>query len=200
MSNHFKRNALWMIGIFFLGMLLYFAFFSAVRTEDSTPSTEVENVTGEEEPQVVSKVITLPEDKGNDKKDVNISRKKINLYIIDEKGVNTLPIVSFVSPDSFSPKTVAEAVILALGEKAADTQIGEVQLIESAIYIDLQAKHPEAPFGNIDSKQEEMILDCISYSLLDNFSDYGTIYFKVNGEAYNSKNIKLDKDKPFINQ
>ena len=43
-----------------------------------------------------------------------------------------------------------------------------------------------------------MVLDCISYSIFDNFTDYKKIYFKLNGEAYKSKQLKLSDKKPFM--
>lgn len=204
MSGNLKKTVALILGFLIVFVALFILFFSVSGFKENTETkTRLEDSdkgqTTSNEPQVVNKVITLP-DKGNEKTDISIQRKKINIYIIDEKGDNTLPLVSFVSPDSFSPKTVAEAVILALGERAADTSIGEVKTEESSVHIDLKTEKPDFPFGEVSEKAEEMILDCISYSILDNFGDFNTIYFTVNGEAYQSNNLKLNKDKPFINQ
>lgn len=204
MSSNLKKTLLWIMGIIGIHFVLFLVLFfpSGKKENTETKTTQiaetVKDTPSEEEPQVVSKIITVP-DKGNETTDVNISRKKINIYIIDEKEANTLPIVSFIKPEKFFPKTIAESVISALGERVSDAKIGEVRLDNSSVFIDIETTKPETPFGDVNGRVEEMILDCISYSILDNFAEFNTIYFTVNGEAYNSKNIKLDKDKPFIN-
>lgn len=204
MSGNIKKILLFAFGVLAISLLFFifqFAFIGKNSFSTTKTQTTEESINAPaEEPQVVRKKITLPEEKGNEKTDVNISRKKINIYIIDEKAVNTLPIVSFVNPDTFSPGTVAEAVILALGERAGDTKIGEVKTEKASVFIDLETEHANLPFGEVSENVEEMILNCISYSILDNFSDFSNIYFTVNGEAYQSDNLKLDRDKPFINQ
>lgn len=162
-------------------------------TETEIPRAELE------EPQVVSKTITVP-DEGNENTDINISRKKINIYIIDDKGSNTLPLVSFVDSDSYSPKAVIEAVLLALGEKSFNTKVGKVEEDGNSIKIDLLAEDSLTPFGVVPTMKEELVLNCISYSILDNFSEYQKIFFTVNGEAYRSNNIQLPIDEPFISQ
>ena len=116
---------------------------------------------------------------------ISVSQKKIIIYIIDSE--NELKILD-----------VTEAVLLALSDNFENIEIDSIKEDKKSVTVDFKAKDKKMPFGKDGAESEELILDCISYSIFDNFSNLKRIYFTVNGEAYNSNKIKLSEKKPFL--
>ena len=123
----------------------------------------------------VNTIIKVPDKEGNSK-NISIKQKKITIYTIDTGNNKVIAKNSMVTDDKeLKPETIIDLVML-----------------------DLDVKNKDYPFGEKNQISEVMVLDCISYSIFDNFTDYKKIYFKLNGEAYKSKQLKLSDKKPFM--
>lgn len=142
-------------------------------------------------------VITIEGEEGKSS-DINITPKKLTVYTLDGEKNLIVPLATVVtSEDEIKPEDVVNSVLLELEDIiATDISVGIAAENES-ITVDFEVKDTKYPFGS-NNPPESLILDCISYSIFENFSDYTKIYFKTNGEAYNSKQLKLSEEKPFM--
>ena len=131
---------------------------------------------------IVNTIIKVPDKEGNSK---NISIKQIakNSMVTDDKELK--------------PETIIDLVMLELDDLIDNVTVNVIRKNDS-ITLDLNVKNKDYPFGEKNQISEVMVLDCISYSIFDNFTDYKKIYFKLNGEAYKSKQLKLSDKKPFM--
>ncbi len=130
---------------------------------------------------------------------ISVSQKKIIIYIIDTTKNSILPITTTIdSENELKILDVTEAVLLALSDNFENIEIDSIKEDKKSVTVDFKAKDKKMPFGKDGAESEELILDCISYSIFDNFSNLKRIYFTVNGEAYNSNKIKLSEKKPFL--
>lgn len=55
-----------------------------------------------------------------------------------------------------------------------------------------------APAVNVSTEMEEVMLDCIAYSLMDNVKGCGKIFFRIEDAPYEGVNITLGYDEPYI--
>lgn len=55
-----------------------------------------------------------------------------------------------------------------------------------------------APAANVSTAMEEVMLDCIAYSLIDNVSGCRKIYFGIEDMPYTGVDITLEPDEPYI--
>lgn len=141
-------------------------------------------------------VIKVPDIEGSSK-EISIRSKKITLYTIENEQV--VPKTSMVMEDmELKPESVIESVMLELDDLIPDDLNWEVIEEGDSVIVDFTVADKEYPFGKKNQVQETKVLECISYSVLDNFKDYKKVYFKLNGEAYISKQLKLSDKKPFM--
>ena len=128
----------------------------------------------------VNTIIELPDKEGN-LGNISIKQKKITIYTIDAENDKVVAKNSMVTDNGeLKPETVI------ITEKS------------DSVTVDLAVENKSYPFGEKNRISEVKVLDCISYSIFDNFTDYKKIYFKLNGEAYKSKQLKLSEKKPFM--
>lgn len=145
----------------------------------------------------VNTIIKLPDKEGN-LGNISIKQKKITIYTIDTENDKVIAKNSMVADDEgLKPETIIELVLLELDDLIDDVSVNVIKESDS-ITVDLNVEDKNYPFGENNQISEIKILDCISYSIFDNFTDYKKIYFKLNGEAYKSKQLKLSEKKPFI--
>ena len=145
----------------------------------------------------VNTIIKLPDKEGN-LGNISIKQKKITIYTIDTENDKVIAKNSMVADDEgLKPETIIELVLLELDDLIDDVSVNVIKESDS-ITVDLNVEDKNYPFGENNQISEIKILDCISYSIFDNFTDYKKIYFKLNGEAYKSKQLKLSDKKPFM--
>lgn len=160
--------------------------------------SSVQSLDGSDTPVsgAVDTVIKVPDTEGNSK-EISIRSKKVTVYTIDNDQV--VPKTSMVVEDEeLRPESVIDLVMLELDDLIADDVISKVKEDGDSIIVDFTVTDKAHPFGKKSQVSEMKVLECISYSILDNFTDYKKIYFKLNGEAYISKQLKLPKNKPFM--
>ena len=145
----------------------------------------------------VNTIIKVPDKEGNSK-NISIKQKKITIYTIDTGNNKVIAKNSMVTDDKeLKPETIIDLVMLELDDLIDNVTVNVIRKNDS-ITLDLNVKNKDYPFGEKNQISEVMVLDCISYSIFDNFTDYKKIYFKLNGEAYKSKQLKLSDKKPFM--
>lgn len=146
---------------------------------------------------VISKIISVKGKEGKST-DINVLQKKIIIYTIDDANKTVSAVNTFVDAEGkLELKNVLDSVFLELSDYVGETKVSDIASAGTSVTIDLKAKEKSHPFGK---SNEVLILDCISYSIFENFPEYKEVYFKVNGEAYNSQKIKISGNKPFMNR
>lgn len=123
----------------------------------------------------------------------SVADKKFTLYTIEDEQV----VPKSIDGDNMDVDAMFESVMLELDDLIDDV---EADLLKEgkSITINFKVADKKHPFGKKNRVSETMILECISYSILDNFEAYKKIYFKLNGEAYTSEQLKLSEEKPFM--
>ena len=145
----------------------------------------------------VNTIIKIPDKEGSSE-NISIKQKKINIYTIDTENDKVVAKNSMVTDDGgLKPETIIESVLLEIADLIDDVSVN-VKIEGDSITVDFLATDKDYPFGRKNHISETMVLECISYSILDNIKDYKKIYFKLNGEAYISKQLKLSEKKPFM--
>ncbi len=125
-------------------------------------------------------------------KDPAGSPERIGIYTIDDETLETVSLTAMIdTAGGLTPEAVVEAVALALEDHLIEISIGSIMVDGKKVTVDIQSEDAKLPFGNAGSSVEGVILDCITYSLFDNFKDLKEIYFTVNGGAYESGHISL---------
>lgn len=124
---------------------------------------------------------------------VGVTAKKITLYTIEDEQV----VPKSIDGDNMDVNTMIESVMLELDDLIDDIET-DVRKEGDSITLNFNVADKKHPFGKKNKVSEAMVLECISYSILDNFEDYKKVYFKLNGEAYISEQLKLSEEKPFM--
>lgn len=162
--------------------------------QDSTKSAV--NAAKSSEVQNSDNVIKIPDEKNNSK-EISVRSRKITVYSIENDKV--VPKTSVVMDnDKVKPETIIESVMLELDDVIDGDITTEVKEDGDSIIVNFNVSNKDYPFGKKIQVPETSVLECISYSILDNFKEYKKIYFKLNGEAYVSKQLKLADGKPFM--
>ena len=162
--------------------------------QDSTKSAV--NAAKSSEVQNSDNVIKIPDEKNNSK-EISVRSRKITVYSIENDKV--VPKTSVVMDnDKVKPETIIESVMLELDDVIDGDITTEVTEDGDSIIVNFNVSNKDYPFGEKIQVPETSVLECISYSILDNFKEYKKIYFKLNGEAYVSKQLKLADGKPFM--
>ena len=170
-------------------------------TEEQPDETQKDS---DENPEPVQPDNTDPEKEGTEgeqteETESQTTARQIGIYTIDDNTLETVSLTAMVNVSGeLTVEAVIDAVILALEDHSLEVQIAGIQMSDESVTVDILADEPLQPFGNAGSSVEETILDCISYSVFDNFESLKTIYFTVNGEAYESGHIYLPEGEPYL--
>lgn len=132
------------------------------------------------------------EEKAPTSAEVKNDPERIGIYTIDDETLETVSLTALINTaGGLTPEAVVEAVALALEDHLIEIQIGSITVEGKKVTVDIKSEDANLPFGNTGSSVEGVILDCITYSLFDNFKELREIYFTVNGGAYESGHISL---------
>ena len=124
---------------------------------------------------------------------MSVTAKKFTLYTIEDEQV----VPKSIGGDNMDVEAVIESVMLEMDDLIDDVTV-DVEKKGDSITVDFTVEDKKHPFGKKNQVSEVMVLECISYSVLGNFEEYKKIYFKLNGEAYVSEQLKLSEGKPFM--
>ena len=142
------------------------------------------------------------QDNTNPKQDVQVvapTSVMVGIYTIEDDTLNTTSIDTVVQIDGeLKAEDVVNAVVSELEDHDIDIVIASVTNEGGKVTIDIEADDPFLPFGSLGSSAEGSVLDCLSYSIFDNFADVNAVYFHVNGEAYETGHIVLKADEPYL--
>ena len=159
-----------------------------INAKQSSAKSNV-NAAKSSEAQDNDNVIKVPDEKNNSK-EISVRSRKITVYSIENDKV--VPKTSVVMDnDKVKPETIIESVMLELDDVIDGDITTEVKEDGDSIIVNFNVSNKDYPFGEKIQVPETSVLECISYSILDNFKEYKKIYFKLNGEAYVSKQLKL---------
>ena len=139
------------------------------------------------------------QDKSGDDAVVPPTSKMIEIYSIEDDTLGTVNVDTVVTVDGDLKVTdVIDAVVSELEDHDIDVVIGSVAVDEGKVTIDISADDPFLPFGSLGSSAEGSVLDCLSLSVFDNFSEINAVCFLVNGQAYETGHIQLAADEPYL--
>lgn len=79
-----------------------------------------------------------------------------------------------------------------------DMKIIISSIIENDDNVIIDFSSESAHMHNVSSSTEESVLDAIAYSLLDNLDKCEKIYYRINDSDYNSDNIDIAIDEPYV--
>ena len=138
-------------------------------------------------------------DKEGSTKHISITQKKVTIYTIDVQNGTIAANNSMITiKEVLIPEDIIEAVLFELDEYIEIDATTTVVTDKDSIKINFSTTNKDYPFGKETQITEVEVLDCISYSIFENFKDYKKIYFTLNGEAYKSKQLKLSDTEPFM--
>lgn len=121
---------------------------------------------------------------------------ELSLYTIDYDTYECTPTVSVIQSESeINAKLIINEVIANFKENVIIEDI-----IENPDNIIVCFSDDAAPVKNVSEKMEYAMLDCIAYSLLDNLDYCNEVYFRSNGEIYESCYISMQNDEPYISK
>lgn len=167
------------------------------KKEISKTESSVDNSTNGSS-SVVNTVIKVPE-KGGSTKHISITQQKVTIYSVDAESDKIQAKNSMITiKEELIPQDIIDAVLFELDDLIDGDTIANTLTDKDSITIDFVTKDKDYPFGKKSQVTDVVVLDCISYSIFDNFKDYKKIYFKLNGEAFRSKQLKLSDTKPFM--
>lgn len=140
-----------------------------------------------------------PQDATGPSVESDLNLERIGIYTIDEETLETKSLTAMVNiKGSLTVDNVVDAVVLALADHSIDVVVAKTTVDGTKVTVDFTSKEAHQPFGNAGSSVEDVILDCIGYSLLDNFKELTEVYFTVNGGAYESGHVYLDPSEPYL--
>ena len=135
----------------------------------------------------------------NGSSSVVITQQKVTIYSVDAESDKIQAKNSMITiKEELIPQDIIDAVLFELDDLIDGNAIANTLTDKDSITIDFVTKDKDYPFGKKSQVTDVVVLDCISYSIFDNFKDYKKIYFKLNGEAFRSKQLKLSDTKPFM--
>lgn len=120
----------------------------------------------------------------------------IQVYTIDEDSMESVSETVYLMDDEkITAKNIIKEVIDLFDMHSITIHLDTITEKEDTIYISFQKDG--APVHDVSETVEEIILESIAKSLVDNLEGYEKVVFQVEGEAYKSDNIQLEKDEVY---
>lgn len=118
---------------------------------------------------------------------------RIQVYTIDETSMESVSeIVYLMNGEKITAKNIMKEVIDLFAMHAITIQLDTITEKKDSIYISF--KEDGAPVHGVSETVEEIILESIAKSLVDNLECYEKVVFQVEGKAYKSDNMQMEKD------
>lgn len=122
--------------------------------------------------------------------------KSIDIYTIDEEnGESVSETVYLMDGEKVNAKNIMNQVIELFSMHSIFIQLDKVTGKKDTLYVSFKKKG--APAKDVSANVEEIILESIAKSLLDNLDDYTKVIFQVEGGPYKSDNMTMKKDEVY---
>ena len=122
--------------------------------------------------------------------------KSIQIYTIDEQNLESIAAkVVLTKGEKRTTKNIVGKVVTLFQAHAINIQIDFVKVEDDIAYISF--KKNGAPVIGVSEVVEEVILESISKSIIDNMNKISKIVFKVEGNAYKSENLSLEENEVY---
>lgn len=117
---------------------------------------------------------------------------ELPIYTINSDLAELTAVTALVAAEKeITEAVVAEAVGDALADSGIYVVVNHVTKEGTVVTVDFAASAP--PVIQVGASIEGMILDAFGQSILDNISDCSGVTFTVDGEAYESGHLELEK-------
>lgn len=142
------------------------------------------------------KKVSTPKNTATPKVVSTSEEKSIQVYTIDEDSLESVSeTVYLLDNEKVTAKNIINKVIDLFAMHAITIKLDTITEKEETIYISFQKEG--APVHDVSETVEEIILESIAKSLVDNLEGYEKVVFQVEGEAYKSDNIQMEKDEVY---
>ncbi|ROR22375.1 hypothetical protein EDD66_11560 [Mobilisporobacter senegalensis] len=200
-KKNIKKNFSYMILCILLTMSLT-VFSGCKKDETKTKEETVTEDTGKEADDIT------PDDTSDEEKEDTESNstteetpsvpetKDLLIYGIQNETLQSEQVTVTVPKAS---EITAEFIVSQVVDVFADNslEIGIDSVTEEGDKVIVSFMKDKAPLVNVGSGVEITVLDSISMSLLDNLDTCKNVIFRVEGEAYASGHVELDKDEVY---
>ncbi len=120
----------------------------------------------------------------------------IQVYTIDMDTMQSVSETAYLMKDEeVTAENIIKKVIELFKENTIEIEVNGIKQKKDVIYISF-AKD-SAPIVDVSKKVEEVILESIAKSLLDNLEDIEKIVFQVDSGAYKSENLELGENEAY---
>lgn len=122
--------------------------------------------------------------------------KEVLVYGIQNETLESEQVPVAIPKES---EVTSELIVSQVVDLFADNsiEIGIDNVLEEGDKVIVSFQKDKAPLSNVGSGVELTILDSISKSLLDNLDTCNNVIFRVEGQAYESGHIELEKDEVY---
>lgn len=180
-----KKNA-----VCFLALILMsgFVFSGCAREGNENPgNNEVVVDSGSNEPVKESR------DSGSGDEE-----RELIIYTMNYDTKEVEDTVAYVPQNQeITASLVAETVVDNLSDYGVEINLNSVDVENENAVVDIKSTEDGGIYEDSSKKVEETVLNCISYSILDNVSDVNGIIFRIDGEAYKTEYFSFEKDQVY---
>ena len=118
--------------------------------------------------------------------------KTVEVYTIDMEQMTTSPLKTNLKRSDVTPKLIVDVVISNIDEK-----VGVSQIKQDGTRVTVVFKSGMAPLKGCEGKMEELILECISNSLLDNIDSCQSVVFQSERGPYESGHFSFGMNEAY---
>lgn len=173
-----KKRNIWIIICIIISALIICGIWYMHLSEKKSDSSKDKTMTGESE--------TEDEDMYNE--------KEIPIYTINYDTLECEPSLIVASDTAtISARYIVDEVIANFREHIS---IHDVFSENDRIIVSFSKD--SAPAVNVSKDMESVMLDCISYSLLDNIENCNSVGFRIEDKAYESSYITMEYDESYV--
>lgn len=125
--------------------------------------------------------------------------RELKIYAINIDTNEVEDSVAYIPADEeISVRVVADAVIDGFDNYGIEIQINDAVVENNNAVVDFK-KYGEGPgiFKEPTRQVEETVLNCISYSILDNIPEVQGIIFRIDGQAYMTDNFSFEENQVY---
>lgn len=119
-----------------------------------------------------------------------LQTKKITYYTLSENLENEETTAVLSESIELTPEYLVRYVVSTMEDVAVEIGLDSVTLEEGRVIVSFTSG--KAPVCGVSAKLEEEILDAIAQSILENFSEYTSVIYRVEGAAYSSENRSFE--------
>lgn len=124
--------------------------------------------------------------------------RELIIYTMNYDTKEVEDTVAYIPQDQeITASLVAETVVDNLLDYGVEITLNSVNVENENAVVDFKSTEDGEIYEDSSKKVEETVLNCISYSILDNVSDVNGIIFRIDGEAYKTESFSFDKDQVY---